>query len=251
MNKNMKIAAIIPARYHSTRFIGKPLALIAGKPMIERVYCQAALCEKFSDIIVATDDQRIADVVESFGGHAVMTSPHHSSGTERLWEVIEHRDFDAAVNIQGDEPIISEILLLELVDRLETGRCEVVTAYHYNNSYEDYLSRHVVKVVIGANSRALYFSRSPIPFVEEKDFSGFFHHIGIYGYLKGAVETFIKLPKSPLEKLEKLEQLRFLENGIQIDVMQSKYRGLGVDVPGDVQRIEKMLLEKEENKNHE
>lgn len=251
MNETMKIAAIIPARYQSTRFIGKPLALIAGKPMIERVYQQAARCEKFFDVIVATDDRRIADVVDSFGGHAVMTSPHHGSGTERLWEVLEQCDFDAAVNIQGDEPIISEILLSELVDRLETGRHEVVTAYHYNNSYEDYLSRHVVKVVIDTNSQALYFSRSPIPFVEEKDFSGFFHHIGIYGYLKRAVETFIKLPKSPLEKSEKLEQLRFLENGISIHVMHSKYRGLGVDVPGDVQRIEKMLLEEEENKKHE
>ncbi|MCX6582569.1 MAG: 3-deoxy-manno-octulosonate cytidylyltransferase [Candidatus Aminicenantes bacterium] len=251
MKKTMKIAAIIPARYHSTRFIGKPLALIAGKPMIERVYCQAARCEKFSEVIVATDDRRIADVVERFGGHAVMTSPHHGSGTERLWEVLENRDFDAAVNIQGDEPIISENLLRDLVDRLETGRHEVVTAYHYNNSYEDYLSRHVVKVVMDANSRALYFSRSPIPFAEEKDFPGFFHHIGLYGYLKRAVEAFIKLPKAPLEKTEKLEQLRFLENGIAIDVMQSRYRGLGVDVPGDVQRIEKMLLEEEEIKKHE
>lgn len=243
----MKIAAIIPARYHSTRFMGKPLALIAGKPMIERVYRQVARCEKFSDIIVATDDQRIADAVENFSGHAVMTSPLHNSGTERLWEVLENRDFDAAVNIQGDEPIISEKLLAELVEQLETGQHDVVTAYHYNTSYEDYLSRHVVKVVTGSDSQALYFSRSPIPFIEKKDFSGFFHHIGLYGYLKRAVEKFIKLPHSSLEKTEKLEQLRFLENGIPIKVIQSRYPALGVDVPSDVQRIELMLLKQKEN----
>lgn len=247
----MKIAAIIPARYHSTRFPGKPLALIAGKPMIERVYRQAARCEKFSDVIVATDDQRIADAVKGFGGQAVMTSPNHSSGTERLWEVIENRDFDAAVNIQGDEPVISEKLLSELVDQLETGRYEVITAYHFNSSYEDYLSRHVVKAVMGSDGRALYFSRSPIPFIEKNDFTGFFHHIGLYGYLKRAVEFFIKLPKSALENMEKLEQLRFLENGVGIKVIQSRYPALGVDVPEDVRRIECMLLKQEEKRKNE
>ncbi len=247
----MKIAAIIPARYKSTRFMGKPLALIAGKPMIERVYCQAAKCDRFSHIIAATDDQRIVDVVEAFGGHAVMTSPHHGSGTERLWEVLENRDFDAAVNIQGDEPIISEKLLAQLCRQLETGRHEVVTAYYYNNSYEDYLSKHVVKVVMDNHFQALYFSRSPIPFVEEADFSGFFQHIGLYGYLRDAVETFIKLPKSPLEKTEKLEQLRFLGNGISIKVIESRYPALGVDVPEDVQRIEKILKEMEEEEKKE
>ncbi|MCU0284759.1 MAG: 3-deoxy-manno-octulosonate cytidylyltransferase [Acidobacteria bacterium] len=242
----MKIAAIIPARYQSTRFPGKPLALISGKPMIERVYRQAILCNKFADVIVATDDQRIAEVVTGFGGHVAMTSAHHNSGTERLWEVLEYKDFDAAVNIQGDEPIISEKLLTELVDELKTRRHDVVTAYHVNSSYEDYLSRHVVKVIMNARGRALYFSRSPIPFYEKKDFISFFHHVGLYGYLKSAVETFIKLPKSALENIEKLEQLRFLENDIDIKVIQSRYPALGVDVPEDVQRIEKMLLEQEE-----
>jgi 3-deoxy-manno-octulosonate cytidylyltransferase (CMP-KDO synthetase) len=238
----MKIAAIIPSRYHSIRFKGKPLAMIKGKTMIERVYRQAAKCERFSDIIVATDDKRIAQVVETFGGHVTMTSPGHDSGTERLWEVLEKRDFDAVINIQGDEPLISEALISRVFDELETGTYQVVTPAYFSTSYTDYRSRHVVKVVVAENFQALYFSRSPIPFVEETDFSGFFHHIGLYGYLKRAVETFIKLPKSRLEKLEKLEQLRFLENNIPIKVIQSQYPSLGVDVPEDIQRIEKMLI---------
>jgi len=241
----MKIAAIIPARYHSIRFKGKPLAMIKGKTMIERVYRQAARCEKFSDIIVATDDQRIARAVESFGGHVTMTSPDHDSGTERLWEVLENRDFDAVINIQGDEPLVSEKLISNVFDELNTGTYQVVTPAYFSTSYADYQSRHVVKVVVSENFQALYFSRSPIPFVEETDFSGFFHHIGLYGYLKRAVEIFIKLPKSRLEKSEKLEQLRFLENNIPIKVIQSEYPSLGVDVPEDIQRIEKMLISRE------
>lgn len=242
----MKIAAIIPSRYNSTRFKGKPLAIIDGKPMIERVYEQAARCEKFFDIIVATDDIRIADVVNAFGGHVVMTSPEHSSGTERLWEVFENRDFDAVINIQGDEPIISEKLISRIYDKLETGKYEVVTPAYHNTSYEDYLSKTVVKVVMDENFLALYFSRSPIPFVEEKDFSGFFQHIGLYGYLKNAIETFVKLPKSKLEKIEKLEQLRFLENNIHVKVFQSQYQSVGVDIPEDIGRIEKLLRRENE-----
>lgn len=247
----MKIAAIIPARYNSTRFMGKPLVKIAGKPMIERVYNQAAKCGEFSDVIVATDDKRIAGVVNGFGGRAVMTSPHHGSGTERLWEVLENSDYDAAVNVQGDEPIISEKLLSQLCLELKTGSYQVVTAYYYNTSYRDYLSRNVVKVVMDQSFQALYFSRASIPSTGETDFSGFFQHVGLYGYLKGAIQSFINFSPSPLEKIEKLEQLRFLENGIPIKVIQSRYRALGVDVPDDVQRIEEIIKEEEIKKNDE
>lgn len=247
----MKIAAIIPARYSSSRFMGKPLALIAGRPMIQRVYLQAAKCKQFSDVIVATDDERIADVVKGFGGHVVITSPHHGSGTERLWEVLENRDFDAAVNVQGDEPIISEKLLAHVCGELEIGRHNVVTAYYFNTSYDDYLSRNVVKVVMDNSLNALYFSRASIPSVEEENFTGFFQHIGLYGYSKKAVEMFIKFPASQLEKREKLEQLRFLENGIPIKVVQSRYRALGVDVPEDIKRIEKILNEQNLREDNE
>lgn len=238
----MKIAAIIPSRYSSTRFEGKPLALIAGKTMIERVYRQTAKCEIFSDILVATDDRRIFDTVESFGGHARMTSPHHGSGTERLWEVLENGGFDAAVNIQGDEPIVSPKLITQLAQTLATGNYPVVTPVYWNTSYGDFLSPHVVKAVAAKNFQALYFSRSPVPFTTETAFSGFFQHIGLYAYLKEAVESFIKLPVSPLEQTEKLEQLRFLDNNIPIHVIRSQYQSIGVDVPEDVQRIEQILI---------
>ena len=237
----MKIAAIIPSRYGSTRFMGKPLVMIDGKTMIERVYRQAEKCRDFCDVIVATDDKRIADVVVNFGGHVEMTSPHHNSGSERLWEVVENSNFDAAVNVQGDEPIISEKLLSQLCRQLVTGQCPVVTAYYVNSSYHDYLSPNVVKVVLDNSFKALYFSRSPIPYVEEKKFTGFFQHIGLYGYLRGALEKFVALPAAELERIERLEQLRFLENNLSIKAIQSQYPSVGVDVPEDVQRIENML----------
>jgi 3-deoxy-manno-octulosonate cytidylyltransferase (CMP-KDO synthetase) len=243
----VKIAAIIPARYHSTRFQGKPLVTIKGIPMIQRVYWQVERSNRFSpaDIIVATDDQRIASVVKSFGGNVVITSPYHQSGSERLWEVLERRDFAAAVNIQGDEPIISETLVSNLYDELETCQYDVVTPGYFNTSYEDYLSRNVVKVVVDKDFQALYFSRSPIPFVEQRHFEGFYQHIGMYGYLKEALKRFVNLPKSQLETREKLEQLRFLENGIKVKVLITPYKSMGVDVPEDIIKVEKILQEKE------
>jgi len=239
----VNIAAIIPARYHSTRFEGKPIVKIKGMPMIERVYRQVEASGKFlsTHIMVATDDQRIASVVGEFGGNAVMTSPRCSSGSERLWEVVENRDFGAVINIQGDEPIVPVELIADLYDELSSGKYEVVTPAYYSDSYEDYLSRHVVKVVVDRDNRALYFSRSPIPFIEKKNFTGFHHHIGMYGYLKNSLKRFINLPCSPLESLEKLEQLRFLENGIGIKVIQSQYPSIGVDVPEDIEKVERIL----------
>lgn len=239
----MKIAAIIPARFQSTRFKGKPLVKIGGVPMIERVYRQVEKSGMFSfqQIIVATDDARIAKIVSSFGGNVRMTSAHHQSGSERLWEVLEKSDFDAAINIQGDEPIISEIIIGSLYQELATGQTAVVTPAYFNTSYSDFLSRHVVKVVVDSQSRALYFSRSPIPFCEESQFKGFYHHQGMYGYLRESLQTFVKTPPSNLETLEKLEQLRFLEHGIPIKVIPSPYKSVGVDVPADVNEVERLL----------
>ena len=245
----MKIAAIIPSRYYSTRFQGKPLVKLNGIPMIERVYRQVEESGKFvdGDIVVATDDQRIAGVVKGFGGIAVLTSPNHQSGSERLWEVMENRDFrdyHAAINIQGDEPIIPPELVSSLYDQLKTGQYDVVTPAYYNTSYDEYLSQNVVKVAVDSDFQALYFSRSPIPFASQKDFAGFYHHIGMYGYLRNALERFVSLPKSKLETIEKLEQLRFLENSMKIKVIISKYKSVGVDVPDDVTKVEKILNEK-------
>jgi 3-deoxy-manno-octulosonate cytidylyltransferase (CMP-KDO synthetase) len=239
----VKIAAIIPARYHSTRFEGKPIVKIKGIPMIERVYRQVEASGKFlsAHIMVATDDQRIASVVDAFGGNVVMTSPRCSSGSQRLWEVVKNRDFDAVINIQGDEPIVPGELISALYDEVSSCKYDVVTPAYYSHSYEDYLSRHVVKVVVDQDFRALYFSRSPIPFMEKGNFTGFYHHIGMYGYLKDSLKSFINIPASPLETREKLEQLRFLESGIDIKVIQSQYQSVGVDVPEDVEKIERIL----------
>jgi 3-deoxy-manno-octulosonate cytidylyltransferase (CMP-KDO synthetase) len=237
----MKIAAIIPARYHSTRFEGKSLVSINGIPMIERVYRQVEKANKFLDIFVATDDQRIIDTVESFGGTAILTSSNHRSGSERIWEVMENREIDAAVNIQGDEPIISEQLIGEIYNHLETGRYDVVTPAYINSSYEDYLSPHVVKVVTDIDDQALYFSRSPIPLIKTDQFETFYHHIGLYGYLRSALKQFVKLPPTKLELIERLEQLRFLENGMNIKVIFTHHLSVGVDVPEDVVKVEEIL----------
>ena len=238
----MKIVAVIPARYKSSRFKGKPLVKIHGVPMIERVYRQVEKSGRFADIIVATDDPRIESVVRQFGGTSILTSMDHRSGTDRVYEVLRNSDFEAAVNIQGDEPLVPENLIAAVFDELETGRHKVVTAAYYNVSADDFFSKNVVKVVFDIRNNALYFSRSPVPYITKTDFTGFYQHIGIYGYLEDSLEAFVNFPASRLEEVEKLEQLRFLENGISIKIILTGGKSLGVDVPEDVSRIEKILI---------
>jgi len=240
----MKIAAIIPSRYKSTRFKGKPLVKILGVTMIERVYRQVEKCGKYDDIIVATDDERIKKVVQQFGGNSIITSENHNSGTERLWEVLENSDFDGAVNIQGDEPLIPVDLLSQIFDTLSSGKHPVVTAAYFNESKEEFKSEHVVKLVMDNDFNALYFSRSPIPFINNQEFLGFYHHVGIYGYLKKSISRFIQAGPSNLENMEKLEQLRFLQEGIPIKVILSKEKSHGVDIPDDLTKIENILSER-------
>ncbi len=235
----MRIAAVIPSRYQSTRFPGKPLAKIAGKSMIERVYQQVTKAGCFSDIIVATDDQRIFDAVTDFGGKAEMTDSNIESGTERVWSVIKKKDFDAVVNIQGDEPLISEKLIWGVFQAL--ARESIVSAARLNDSYEDFCSTNVVKVVCDSNNRALYFSRAPIPFSGRDAFNNFFQHIGIYGYTKEKLEIFVKSKVTELEKREKLEQLRFLFLDQKIYIVPTDFMSHGVDVPEDIEKIEKLL----------
>ncbi len=239
----MKIGAIIPARYESSRFRGKPLAKISGISMIERVYRQVLKSEKFEEIIVATDSNLIAEEVDKFNGKFVITSSDCSSGTERVWEVLKDSDLDSAINIQGDEPLISEKLISEIYVRLEQSGDPVVTAAYFNESLDDFNSVNVVKSVFDANGNALYFSRSPIPGQQLSGFSGFYHHVGIYGYTRDALSSFFNLPPSKMEQMEKLEQLRFIENGINICVLKTDYRSIGVDVPQDIEKIEKLLKE--------
>ena len=237
----MNIGAIIPARYDSSRFPGKPLAKISGISMIERVYRQVQKSEKFEEIIVATDSIEIAEEVEKFNGKYVMTSPECSSGTERVWEVLKNSKLESAINIQGDEPLVSEELISDVYNRLSQGMDPVVTAVYFNDSLEDFNSVNVVKCVFDVSGKALYFSRSPIPGQKSSEFRGFYHHIGIYGYTRDALSSFFELPPSDLEQIEKLEQLRFIDNGINIYVLKTNYRSIGVDVPEDVNKIEKIL----------
>lgn len=238
---DIQIAAIIPARYDSTRFKGKPLVKIAGKPMIERVYRQVEKCKKFTDIIVATDDKRIAQTVYKFGGQYQMTSRNIQSGTDRIWEVLKNSNYDAVINIQGDEPLISEKLISKLYDTLLNEKERVVSAFYVNKSFEDFGSRDIVKVVLDNHFQALYFSRSPVPHQTDEQFQEFNQHIGIYGYWRDILERFVNFLPSKLEKLERLEQLRFLSNDIMIKLVESDYPSIGVDVPEDIERIENLM----------
>jgi 3-deoxy-manno-octulosonate cytidylyltransferase (CMP-KDO synthetase) len=235
----MKIAAVIPSRFLSSRFPGKPLAKIAGKTMIERVYRQVANAGCFSDIIVATDDQRIFHEVNGFGGKAEMTDNNIETGSERVWSVVENKDFSAVVNIQGDEPLISEKLIREVSHALREN--PIVSAARFNDSYDDFCSKNVVKVVCDHEGGALYFSRAPIPYCEKKNFAGFFQHIGIYGYSKEQLKLFIDNGVSDLERRENLEQLRFLFLGQKVRIIQTDFVSHSVDVPEDIEKIEKLL----------
>lgn len=214
--------------------------------MIERVYRQVEKSKRFADIVVATDDIRIADAVREFGGHYQITSKGLSSGSDRVFEVLKNRKCQAVVNIQGDEPLVSDKLIALVYDTLATFRHEVVSAFFENPSMDDFRSKDIVKVVMDDQFNALYFSRSPIPFYPVSEFGGFSQHIGIYGYLRKSLEKFVHFPISELEIKEKLEQLRFLSNGIKIKMVRSECRSFGVDVPADIKKIENILKQEYE-----
>ena len=238
---------IIPARYASTRFPGKPLALIAGKPLIEHVIrrCQQARC--LSEVMVATDDERIRQTAAKFC-RVEMTSPDHPSGSDRIAEVAGRLRCDAVVNIQGDEPLMDPAVVDAVGGALE--RAEMSTAAAPISMADDYANPNVVKVVVSAASLALYFSRRTIPYVRDAARASvseqlaafpFLKHLGIYGYRRETLLRLVRFPVSPLESAEKLEQLRALENGIGIAVVRVNYSGVGVDEPADVARAEEAL----------
>jgi 3-deoxy-manno-octulosonate cytidylyltransferase (CMP-KDO synthetase) len=247
----MKIAGIIPARYASTRFPGKPLHPIAGKPLIQRVVEQCQKARSLQEVIVATDDPRIAEVAKKFC-RVEMTRADHPSGSDRIAEVAARLECDAMVNIQGDEPMISPAVIDAVAEALENN--EMSTAATRISKVEEYDSPNAVKVVVSASGRALYFSRRTIPFVrdaasrssvEQLAAFPFLKHLGIYGYRRETLLRLVKFPVSALENAEKLEQLRALENGIQIAVVTVNYDSVGVDVPEDVARVEAMLKDSE------
>ncbi|UZP66359.1 3-deoxy-manno-octulosonate cytidylyltransferase [Desulfovibrio mangrovi] len=238
---------IIPARYASSRFPGKPLAEILGKPMFWHVYTRASQCPHMTRVVLATDDERIARAAEAHGVDYVMTRPDHASGTDRVYEaacalgVEEHA---VVVNIQGDEPALNPMMLTELVSPFMHDASVQVSTLAQSISSADAASPDIVKVVPSANGDALYFSRAAIPFCREGEPArGYSGHIGLYAFRLGALRRFTELPPSSLEQTEKLEQLRLLENNIPIRVVATAHKTHGVDRPEDISIILNMLRE--------
>jgi 3-deoxy-manno-octulosonate cytidylyltransferase (CMP-KDO synthetase) len=245
----MNIIGIIPARYASTRFPGKPLAMIAGRPLVQRVVERCQKARSLSEVIVATDDPRIATVAREFC-RVELTRPDHPSGTDRIAEVVSRCPCDAAVNIQGDEPLIDPTVIDAVAGALQQH--EMSTAATPIHDAAEYENPNVVKVVADAAGRALYFSRRTIPYLreaanrpatEQLAAFPFLKHLGIYGYRRAALLRLVQLPVSPLEQAEKLEQLRALENGMAIAVVRVRHDSVGVDVPEDVARVEGILAQ--------
>ena len=243
----VKVLGIIPARYTSTRFPGKPLALIAGRPLIQHVIVQCRKAKALAEVIVATDDSRIADAVKKFC-RVEMTRADHPSGSDRIAEVAARCPCDAVVNIQGDEPLIDPKVIDAVAGALAQN--EMSTAATRIRQPAELDNPNVVKVVVSAADRALYFSRRTIPYLREAASGSvneqlaafaFLKHLGIYGYRRETLLRLVKFPVSPLEAAEKLEQLRALENGVQIAVVTVDYDSVGVDVPADVARVEKII----------
>jgi 3-deoxy-manno-octulosonate cytidylyltransferase (CMP-KDO synthetase) len=243
----VNVVGIIPSRYASTRFPGKPLALIAGRPLIQHVIERCRQARSLSDVIVATDDTRIADTVRKFC-RVEMTRADHPSGSDRIAEVAARCSCDAVVNIQGDEPMMDPAVV-DAVAGLLAG-CEMSTAATPIREAAEYDNPNVVKVVVNAAGRALYFSRRTIPYLREAASRSaneqlaafpFLKHLGIYGFRRETLLRLVRLPVSTLEAAERLEQLRALENSIPIAVVQVAYDSVGVDVPEDVARVERLL----------
>jgi 3-deoxy-manno-octulosonate cytidylyltransferase (CMP-KDO synthetase) len=242
--------AIIPARYASTRFPGKPLAVLGGKTVIQRVYEQVS--SVLSDVYVATDDQRIYDCVEGFGGKAVMTREDHKSGTDRIEEAVEKigTDADVIINVQGDEPFIQPSQVETLMHLFDASETQIGTLGKLFESMEAVENPNSPKIVTDNRGFALFFSRSVIPYIrgkERNDWFGqypFLKHLGIYAYRREVLAEVTRLPQSSLEKAESLEQLRWLQNGYRIRVGLTDVETIGIDTPEDLQRAEQFLLEK-------
>jgi len=245
----MKVLGVIPARYHSTRFEGKPLVLIKGKTMIQRVYEQAVGAVSLKDVVVATDNENILMHVLSFGGKAVMTSDAHPSGTDRCLEVVnllsaQNKNYDVIVNIQGDEPFIDPHEIDKTAACFSDTNIQIATLAKQIYDISDLQNPNVVKLIKDINQKAIYFSRFPVPYFKsglDKDTlnkHSFFKHIGLYAYRTEVLKKICQLPPSSLEKAESLEQLRWLENAYQIHVLLSDYDSVSVDTPEDLRKIE-------------
>lgn len=240
----MKILGVIPARFASTRFPGKPLIDIAGKPMIQRVYEQTLQASSLSDVVVATDDEKIYNAVKSFNGNVIMTSDTHCSGTDRCAEVaLKISGFDAVINIQGDEPLIDPNQINLVADCFNDVSTNIATLVKKITTNEELFNFNTPKVLLNSNMEAIYFSRQTIPYLrnfEEKDWLNnhtFYKHIGIYGYQTATLSILSQLNTSSLEKAESLEQLRWVENGFKIKVAVTETETLAIDTPADLEKV--------------
>jgi 3-deoxy-manno-octulosonate cytidylyltransferase (CMP-KDO synthetase) len=241
----MRILGVIPARFASTRFPGKPLAMIHGKSMVRRVYEQALQAKTLTNILVATDDTRIFEEVLSFGGKVVLTNPNHPSGTDRCLEALNHinEPFDAVINIQGDEPFIDPAQIDQLAEILKNPNVQIATLAKKITSNDELFNANVVKVIFDASGKAIYFSRNPIPYLRGSERADwlqnfdFFKHIGLYGFSFKTLSEITQIPQSKLEKAESLEQLRWLENGYAIVLGLTENDSFGIDTPEDLQKI--------------
>ena len=250
----MKFLGIIPARYASTRFPGKPLADLGGKPVIQRVYEQ--VISILDEAVVATDDLRIYEAVVNFGGNVVMTSEEHTSGTDRCYEALMKVDgnYDVIINIQGDEPFIQKSQIESLKSCFSSQKVDIATLvrpFSTNDDVESLFNPNSPKVVLNKKDEALYFSRSVIPYlrgVEKKDWltkNTFYKHIGLYGYRANVLKEITSLPQSELEKTESLEQLRWLDNGYCIKVGFTDFETIGIDTPEDLEKAKDFLLKQQ------
>jgi 3-deoxy-manno-octulosonate cytidylyltransferase (CMP-KDO synthetase) len=242
-----QVVAVIPARYEATRLPGKPLADIAGRPMIEHVYRRAAAARGVDAVVVATDDERIASAVRGFGGMVAMTSAAHRTGTDRIAEVAAGLPCDIVVNLQGDEPLIeAETIEAVIAPLLSDPMLEMSTACVAIADRSDYDNPNVVKLVKDRTGRALYFSRAPVPHFRSDPGPRIPHpvykHIGLYGYRRTFLLKFATLAQTPLERTESLEQLRALEHGYRIQTVETRYDSVGVDTPEDLERVRRQLM---------
>ena len=250
----MKAIGVIPARYESSRFPGKVLADVCGRPLIQYVYEEAFKAKTLEDLVVATDEERVLEAVQHFGGRAVLTAKGHNSGSDRLTEIANPIDTQIVVNIQADEPLIKFSMIDELVNCLLQNRdIPMATLIHKIEDVQQLQDRNVVKVVKDKNNFALYFSRacipclrSPLPLLQSVSF---YKHLGLYAYTKDFLFTFTNLPVGELEKAEKLEQLRALEHGYKIKVIETPFDTIGVDTPEDLEKVKARMSEEKSHKS--
>lgn len=242
----MKVLAVIPARYASTRLPGKPLVSLAGKPMIQRVWERVSQASSVSETIIATDDERICKAAEAFGARAQMTRSDHRSGTERVAEVAAaHPDAAIVINVQGDEPLIEPAAIDTVVEAIVSDdSVDIATLAVPITHATDIMDPNVVKTVLDFDGNALYFSRAPIPWVRDRGgpvHAQFLKHLGLYAFRRGALLEFATFPQGDLERVEQLEQLRWMENGYRIRVAETEHDSVSVDMPEDVTRVEALL----------